>query len=323
MEPGRGCLVTTSSSPSCSDPIEGVLRWARERYAIEDAVVLDRTPLDGGVSGVSVERIAVRIGGTEAGAAGASVAVVVKRASRREIDALTLLAGLDEPAIPRLLASGRDADGDWMAIPWFPGTPLGLTTEAPAAVGELMARVHARFLDTPSRWPSTLTRIDSAYVTHALTDFLPGTLEALPPVAGVTELRSRALSAAERLLADRAFRAAAESFPTTVLHGDLYGMNVLRDPSGAVLVIDWTGRIGPATFDIAMGTSSIASPAYLAYLAERTRIGGTQPQLAREYDWSRTLVSTMYAGAVAGRGSVLDGLEMLQIADAAYARFTG
>lgn len=209
-----------------------------------------------------------------------------------------------------------------MVIPWFPGKPLGLSAEAPASVGTLMARIHARFLARPTEWPPTFERIDSRFVRHALTEFVTASLASLSSTPGIRAFRFRAASAAERLLDNRAFQAAARVFPATVLHGDLYGLNVLREPSGAVMVIDWnTARVGPGMFDIVMSAPSMTSPVLLAYQAEWTRIGGAQRPFDLEFDWCQALINTMFAGTVARRGSVLDALVMLDVADAALTRF--
>lgn len=312
-----------SRSPRSSAAIKAALQWARDEYGAEHAEILDRIPLEGGVSGANVERITVRVGaGSESHRA--SVPLVVKHTSRREVDALALLAELDEPSIPRLLASGRDDETYWLVIPWFPGEPVGLTAEAPASVGALMARIHAHFLARPAEWPSTFERIDSRFVDHALTEFAPASLERLPSTPDGQAFKVRAAAAAERLLADKAFREAAYTFPATVLHGDLYGLNVLREPAGAVMVIDWnTARIGPGMFDIAMGAPSEVSTSLLAYRAEWARIGGAQRPLDLEYDWSRALISTMFAGTVAQRSSIRDALAMLDVAEVALARLRG
>ncbi|MFT4164258.1 MAG: phosphotransferase [Microlunatus sp.] len=127
-----------------------------------------------------------------------------------------------------------------------------------------------------------------------------------------------------RLLDDRAFQAAAATFPTTFLHGDLYGLNVLSEPSGGVLVIDWgTARVGPGMFDIAMNAPSKTSPSLLAYQAEWARIGGCHRLFDLEFDWCQILINTMFAGTVARRSSVPDALAMLDVAEAALARFHG
>lgn len=78
-----------SSSCRQSGAVDAALQWARDEYAVEYAEILDRVPLEGGVSGATVERITVRVGATGSELAQAPVALVVKHTSRREIDALT------------------------------------------------------------------------------------------------------------------------------------------------------------------------------------------------------------------------------------------
>lgn len=164
-------------------------------------------------------------------------------------------------------------------------------------------------------------RTDQLPLHQALTDFLPASLVALPPSSAGDEFRTCAAAQAEQLLADHAFLGAVETFPATMLHGDLYGLNVLREPSGALMVIDWnTARIGPGMFDIAMSGASASSPLLNAYLAERARLGGGQRAFDVELNWALTLINTMFAGVVAQRGSIHDAHAMLDIAQTTHAR---
>jgi len=310
-----------SSPAGHSDALAAAVSWGCEQYATNHVAIVARAPVEGGISGSTVERVTLTVGRPHSTAEATRVAVVIKHTNRQEIDALTLLADLHEPAIPRLLASGSDAGTYWMLIPWFQGEPVGLVVEPPAEVGALMARIHLRFLDRRAEWPQTFERIDSQFVQRALRDFLPETLTSLPRSAGADAIRARALCCAERLLCDQEFLADLDTFPATVIHGDLYGLNVMRDESGAVMVIDWNAaRVGPGMFDIAMGTPSGTSPLAEAYRAEWHRTAGHERALDVELDWSMALVNTMFAGAVAGRGSVNDASAMLDIGEAAHKR---
>ena len=312
--------MTSTAAPSSA--LEATLRWASDHYGTQKVTIVNRVMLDGGVSGATVERVSLRVDPADSDQA-SQVAVVIKHTRRQEIDALTLLAELAEPAIPQLLASGHDGNSDWMVIPWFPNAPVGLLTEVPAAVGTLMARVHTRFLARPDEWPGTLERIDSRFIHHALTDFLPDSLVALAPSSAGDQFRTRATAQAEQLLTDHVFLELVETFPATVLHGDLYGLNVLREPSGAVMVIDWnTARVGPGMFDIAMSAASESSPLLEAYLTERAKLGHGQQAFGVELNWAFTLINTMFAGVVAQRGSIHDAHSMLDLARATHARLT-
>lgn len=308
------------SPDSSSGAIDAVVGWARQKYVTDQVMVVSLEALAGGVSGARVDRVNLAVGRPGFGSDVTEI-VVVKHTSRCEFDALVLLAELNEPAIPRLLASGHDGDSDWIVVSWFAGDPVGLVAELPPAVGDVMARIHRRFLTRPAEWPATFERIDSGFVEHALQVFLPATLERLPRTSRIEQFRARALSYADELTGDARFVATLDTFPATVLHGDLYGLNVLQTDSGDVMVIDWnTARIGPGMFDIAMGTSSPDSSLAKTYIAEWRRIGGPRRDLDVEFDWSATLINTMFAGAVAQRGSLSDAIAMLDTAAAARSR---
>jgi len=270
--------------------------------------------LAGGVSGSEVIR--ARWSGRD---------VVVKRTSRSELVALHLFADLDEPMLPELIASGTDAEGDWMMIPFHPGLPVDIMDEVPDPVHRCLGRLHARFFGQTAGLQDDLERIDQAFVQRALTEFGPEWLLRARPALGEAPYDRGC-----RLLCDLAddadFRTCVDRFTPTLLHGDLYGLNVLRAaaPGSLPMIIDWNAaRIGPAMFDVAMA-SAYESSARRAHDEGWVEIAGSPPDPTENelaHAWSAVLINAMYAGTVAVRSSAPDGARLITTAEEALPAF--
>lgn len=174
-----------------------------------------------------------------------------------------------------------------------------------------MARLHTGWFQRPNDWPASFERIDGAFWQRALGEFVPAQARvAQTRTSGQAELLRRALQAAESLF-DDPLQAVVDRFAVTVLHGDLYGQNVLqRDDNAktgtrAYQVIDWnSARVGPAMFDVAMGGYGYDTPEVQSYLRERNRLGFPAEQARFEYAWNAVLISAMYAPVQVNRGDL-------------------
>lgn len=271
--------------------------------------------LSGGVSGSTVWR--ARWAGRD---------VVAKRTSASELAALRLFADLDDPMLPELLASGVDESGPWVVMPYHEGGPFGISDELPDEVHRCMGRLHALFAGGTDRLQNDLETIDTAFVSRALTQFGPDHLRRARATMGDT-LFNRASALLQRLREDRNFRDHVDHFTPTFVHGDLYGLNVLRPGRDGTepMIIDWNcARIGPAMFDVAM-TSTYDSAARRAHDQGWAELAGTLPDRTEHelaHAWSAALINAMYAGVVALRASVPDAETMIDAGEAAAARFS-
>ncbi|WP_195909130.1 aminoglycoside phosphotransferase family protein [Microlunatus sp. Gsoil 973] len=271
-------------------------------------------PLAGGVASPSVVR-----------ADWSGRDVVVKRTSPAELAVLRLFADLDEPMLPRLLASGVDGGGPWIVIPFHDGRAVDLMGEPPAEVHHRMGRLHARFHGRTDRLADALEVIDPAFVRRGLAEFGTEQLRRARDVIGES-LYARGCRLLAALADDEAFCAAADGFDRTLLHGDLYGLNVLQ-PSGREplpLIIDWgAARIGPAMFDVAM-TTGYDSAGRRAHDRGWAEISGAEPDPEENelaHAWSTALISAMFAGTVAARSSAADGEQLIIAAEDSVQRF--
>jgi aminoglycoside phosphotransferase (APT) family kinase protein len=271
-------------------------------------------PLTGGVASPSVVR-----------ADWSGQDVVVKRTSRSELAVLQLFADLDEPMLPRLLASGVDDAGPWIVTVFHPGRPVDLMGELPAEAHRCMGRVHARFHCRATGITDDLDVVYRGFVHRALAGFGIEQLERARPVIGES-LYDRGARLLAELAADEEFCTAVADFTPTLLHGDLYGSNVLQptDQESSPLIIDWgAARIGPAMFDVAM-TSSYDSAARRAHDDGWAEIAGSAPDPGENelaHAWSEVMIRAIFAGTVAVRSSVADGEQMIIGAETAVTGF--
>jgi aminoglycoside phosphotransferase (APT) family kinase protein len=285
--------------------------------------VVDRVPLLGGVASQLVERVSLRVRLDAGGEHG--IDVVVKRTGDAEVRALGLLAGMAENAIPELIATGHDERGRWIVVPFYDGEVVGLMSEPPPTVYEVMARVHVQFLGADAL-TSCFERIDPEFCRTSLDDFAQGAAAGSRIEMGAHPVLDRAASLARRFARDADLIDGPNRFPHTLLHGDLYGMNVLR-PSRTretPVLLDWdSARVGPAMFDVAMGVGP-DSAAHAAYAAAWERASGSEldtVEAATGYAWASALVNATFAGVVARRGSPAAAASMLDEAERARIEF--
>ncbi|SDS08488.1 aminoglycoside phosphotransferase family protein [Microlunatus soli] len=274
----------------------------------------DLRPLEGGVSGATVLR------GLSAGRP-----VVAKYTDRCERDVLRLLADLDEPLFPRLLDSHGEGDPLWIMINYHTGAAAGIAAGLTEQVHAAVGRMHGRFVGRRAELPADIELIDRDFLRRMLTSFGPEQLIKARDLLG-ERLVGRASALMRRLAADPRFMNAGELFPSTLLHGDLYGLNVLLPGPGdpLPLVIDWnTARYGPAMFDVAM-TAPYDSEARRAAGDGWTAVTGHRPAPAREelsHAWCSTMLNLGYSGVVAWRSSAADAEQMIIEAERGADRF--
>lgn len=274
-----------------------VLEWVRR--TIPDAPefsVGQRYPLSGGIASPLVERVEIL---TE----GCCLNLVAKRSEPAEITAMRLAGQVpDCPAFPELIDSGSDEFGTWLVMPFYPGSMLGPAAVAPAAVYECLARMHAAFLDRVDDIPLHLPRLDARWCRDTIAEFAPAGIRRAQR-CDPDPVHDRALDLlwkwATTPLLDRGLALLAP----TLLHGDVYGLNVVADGDNAWL-IDWNcARVGPAMFDVAMAVPP-TSPCLRAYLDSWADATDTEPdpwQVDLGYTWARFVTGAVYVGAVAER----------------------
>jgi aminoglycoside phosphotransferase (APT) family kinase protein len=244
-----------------------------------------RTPLSGGQTSPSVERIALLTGGGK-------VEVVAKRATPGELAALENL-DLVDPVFPQLLDSGNDSVGPWLVTWFYPGDPLDWSAEPPPAVYTALARLHQHHLG--AELSPDLPRVDDAFLRSTFSGFARnGILRAA--AAGAHPVHDRALELLDRFAEDERLRAGLEVLPVTLLHGDVYGSNVIS--GDRPVLIDWgSARVGPAMLDVTLAAGPIGLDAY------RQAIGVPADDrcFAIASAWATAVNNAMFLGATAER----------------------
>jgi len=302
-----------------------VAGWLTARYGPHSAVrVGKRVPLVGGLGSALVERVELLV--TLEDQRRRRVALVVKRTDEPEVQALRLLAELAEEGIPELISVGGDEAGQWIVIPFYDGEEVGLMGEPPPSAYEVIARVHAHFQASAADLSASFERVDSAFCARSLGDFAQRAVIESRAQIGAHPVLDRASALASRFACDADLVDGPNRFPWTLLHGDLYGMNVLRasETHRSPVLLDWNcARVGPAMFDVAMGVGP-GSAAHDGYAAAWEHAAGQaldRVQAATGYAWASALVNATFAGVVAGRGSPTDAATMLDEAERALADY--
>lgn len=223
--------MTAPGTPPDAAWLPAVARWLGR-----PAVVTGRETLTGGYVADAVTRVDL---------AGAP-AVVVKRTKAAEVAAMRALAVVRGVEVPRMLAAGRDERGDWLVLPFYPGSPLAEGPDVPVELWHTLARVHAHWM---RKRPRGIPVADAAWWRHLCLDRI------LPHVQAARERSGDAVfadaAAALQVWADDPrMRAALAMLPRTLVHGDAHRGNVLVGVDGAVLV-DWgNAKVAPAGFDL-------------------------------------------------------------------------
>jgi Ser/Thr protein kinase RdoA (MazF antagonist) len=209
------------------------------------------------------------------------------RRVRREMAALGTLASASLPfRVPRVLGAWPDRYGTALARTFVPGIPLDLRagrrpSVCPwAVVGEIAAAIHAIEMGTlggSPNPPATLRSRRSRLPPHAID------AAALPPAPADPRTRQDHGRAALAELATLDVPEARDALawatehlpppePARLLHGDLLGQNILRDPGGdpPYGVIDWEyTALGDPAYDLAIVTRCARQPFQIPDGAQR------------------------------------------------------
>jgi hypothetical protein len=183
------------------------------------------TPWQAGVGSPLVERVEV----TAVRAPGGRdrFEVVAKRASSAEVIALHEIATVRAAnAFPELIDAGTDESGPWAVTPFYPGSTLPWDAEVPEAVFASLARLHYRYLGRSSRLPVDLPRVDEIFCRDALMDFAPSWIRD-DQRKNPHPVHDRALDLLYRWFHDERIHVGLHVLPATLLHGDVYGQNVV------------------------------------------------------------------------------------------------
>jgi aminoglycoside phosphotransferase (APT) family kinase protein len=203
------------------------------------ATVRARTPLAGGYVAASVERVEVDLDG-------ATRSVVVKRTTAAEVAAMRAVAVVRDDRLPRMIATGRDADGHWILLPHHDGPALAAGEPVPAAVWEVLGAVHRHWA---GRRPRGLPVVDAAWWRRTITEHTLVAVRGAAERTGDRDVAAVAAALPGWAVHPVAARALAV-LPRTLCHGDAHPGNVLLPASGPVL-IDWgSARVAPPGLDV-------------------------------------------------------------------------
>jgi aminoglycoside phosphotransferase (APT) family kinase protein len=201
---------------------------------------------------------------------------------------------------PELIDSGVDDDGPWVVTPFHHGEQIGWSTEPPAAVYAALARLHLRHLGRADELSPQIPRVDDDFVRYALTEFAPSRLARAAEQAA-HPVHARAFELLERFAEDDRLSAGLAALPATLLHGDVYGDNVIVGPDTPQL-IDWgSARVGPAMLDVMMA----GGPAGIASYEQTWALLSGEPldewELATGQAWAVAVSNAMFVGVIAER----------------------
>ncbi|MFD2082772.1 phosphotransferase family protein [Actinopolymorpha cephalotaxi] len=253
--------------------------------------------------------------------------VVAKRASPAEVIALSEVAAIpDTDAFPELIDAGADESGPWLVTPFYPGSTMPWDAAVPGTVLASLARMHHHYLGRTEALPPDLPRVDESFCHSALMDFSSSWIRD----AQRTEphrVHDRALDLLRRWSDDERIHAGPRLLPATLLHGDVYGLNVVvaDDGSGPPRLIDWgSARIGPIMLDVVMYDDWPPAAGLPAYLRAWEAVTGDPLdtwQAEAGYAWAMAFSNAMFAGAVALRFGPTQAELMLDQGEAALERF--
>lgn len=295
----------------------------------DDAEVVgvgQRVPLKGGRTAPVVERVSIRCtgntrSGTYAGdsgtcagngrgggryaraARGDIVEVVAKRATPGELAVLSCLDVVD-PVFPPLIDSGVDEGGPWIVVPFEGGGVIGWTAEPPASVYAALARLHLRHLGRTDELSAEIPRVDEGFLRSSFTGFAAAGV-ATAARRGPHAVYDRALELLGRFAEDERLLLGLAVLPVTLIHGDVYGDNVIAaDPpaAGVPRLIDWgSARVGPPMLDVVMAGRRAGR---LAYQDAWASVAGTPMDewlAATGEAWATAVNNATFVGATAER----------------------
>lgn len=275
--------------------------------------IVAREPVERGQAAAPKEKLRVIV--HDAGV-DSEQTILLKRTVRAEVMALRAANRVPAAeAIPRLIQSGRDSPGDWIAIPYYTGTPAPTEIEIPDNVIDSLAAVHAHYLGC---------------------DQLDGI-----PVRDADWWRSRCAQPRLRQLDRPGLRPIFETLdawashplileqlselPQTLLHGDFHRNNVIVDGTTGHLV-DWGGAAyGIPMLDL-VTPGPPGSRAYERYTAKWRELTGestTSSGWQRGYLAATVCTKVDYLSFAARNFGDTAALRMFDIAADALRRLEG
>ncbi|MFI5708262.1 hypothetical protein [Kribbella sp. NPDC051620] len=356
-----------------------------------DAVVVGigrRVPLTGGATAPVIERVSViyeatpsspdepslsravrrtrlgadegarsRDGGGMRDRAVVEVDVVAKRATVGEVGALRCL-GVVDPVFPELIDSGIDEGGPWIVVPFEVGGAIGWMAEPPAVVYAALARLHLRHLGRVDELPAEIPKVDEQFLRSAFTGFAPAGIARAAVRRGQHAVFDRALEMLARFAEDERLLLGLEVLPPTLIHGDVYGDNVIaavpkqqtaapKQPtvapkqstvdrkrstavpgrsvadckgSGSPRLIDWgSARVGPGMLDVVMAGRRAGVAAYKDAWRKEAGTPMGEWLAATGEAWATAVSNATFVGAAAERSVDLAEL-MVEEAEEALER---
>ncbi|WP_092653099.1 phosphotransferase [Actinopolymorpha singaporensis] len=303
-----------------------IAEWLLPRHPDLSAVEVGaRRALAGGVASALVEHVDV----TAVGADGRRYryGVVAKRASAAEVATLSEIAAIPgTDAFPELIDAGTDQSGAWLVTPYYPGSPMPWDAAVPDNVLTSLARMHHHYLGRTNALPPDLPRVDEAFCRGALLDFSPSWIHAAQR-AEPHPVHDRALDLLRRWSDDERIHTGLRLLPATLLHGDVYGFNVVVADDGTAppRLIDWgSARVGPIMLDVVMYGDWPSAAGLSAYLRAWEHVTGSplDPwQAEAGYAWATAFSNATFVGPVARRFGPTQAQTMLDHGEAALERF--
>jgi aminoglycoside phosphotransferase (APT) family kinase protein len=277
--------------------LAAVQRWARTRYGAEaTADILHHCQVSGGET--SNAALAVHMLVNHRSAESERVDVFWKLATPGEARALRALMDADpalRPAggvMPELLAHGVIDRAPWVLLPFYTGSTLMSSEDAPLELVEGLAAMHAHFQRRPGL-AAGLPKVTADRWKRQCRAAARAARLGDTEHTGVGERIAQLLDdAVEHTCVDRALGL----LPATLIHGDVHEHNVLVSQDQCRL-IDWgNARLGPGMLDVA----NIAAPGsvlfnhYAHSLARRLSLQADARLMLVGYEWAQVQICTQY-----------------------------
>ncbi|WP_343968522.1 aminoglycoside phosphotransferase family protein [Kribbella koreensis] len=277
-----------------------IRREAIQNWLGGDAVVVGigrRVALTGGATARVIERVEILY---RTGECSCRVEVVAKRATAGEVAALSSLDVVD-PVFPELIDRGVDEDGPWIVVPFEVGGAIGWTVEPPGVVYAALARLHLRHLGRVDELPAEIPKVDEQFLRSAFTGFAPGGIAKAVARHGQHAVLDRALEMLARFAEEERLLLGLEVLPATLIHGDVYGDNVIASEPSPRL-IDWgSARVGPGMLDVVMAGRRAGMAAYKEAWMKEAGTPIDEWLAATGAAWATAVSNATFVGATAER----------------------
>ena len=218
---------------------------------------------------------------------------VLKYAPPPEVAALQAVQALlpEATALPELMETGRDAEGQWHILPEYGGTP---STDLTENALDSLALLHARFRGRSAEHRE-IPIIDLRWWQGLCTDWVRPGIEQHAAQHGAA-MEHTAQRLVDRCLIGSRVAELLRAITPTLLHGDIHSGNVLTEGDRTHL-IDWgSARFGTPMLDLVNLLDS-ASPQFYAYLdryAEYATHPMTDDEVHAGIRWSALQIPVQY-----------------------------